>query len=73
MKKGIISLQMMLISAVVMTVGMSGPVVRMVVGTGDRGGGGECSASDGHGGGGTDRGAVAVVLRGDSGGERQCE
>lgn len=68
MKKDIISLQMMVINAVVVTVVMNGYVVKMVVGTGDSGGDGESSVD-----GGTGSGAVVGVARCDDAGERQSE
>lgn len=74
MKKDIIFLQMMMMNAVVATTVMSGHVtVRMVVGTGNSSGDGEHSVDNGDGGGGTDRRGLAVVVRRDDDGERQCE
>lgn len=73
MKKDIIFLQTMVMNAVVVTIVMSGHItVRMVVGTGNSSGDGECSIDE-DGGGGTDSGDLAVVVRRDDDGERQCE
>lgn len=74
MKKNIIFLQMMVMNAVVITIVTSGHVtVRMVVGTGNSSGDGKCSVDDGDGGGGTDSGDLAVMVRRDDDSERQCE